>query len=52
MKVGSLVRYLSDTKCVGVIVEVGSNMFKVRWRNTEVEEWMPEYALEAINESW
>ena len=50
MKVGDVVRYSNDAKCKGVIVVVGSNMLKVRWDNTGVEEWMPEYALEVIDE--
>ena len=50
-KKGSLVRYIHDNKCVGLIIAIGSNMIKIRWRNTGVEEWMPEYALEVFDES-
>ena len=50
MKVGDLVKYKSDESYVGVIIEVGSNMFKVDWGHDEAE-WIPEYALEVINES-
>lgn len=50
MKVGDLVKYTSDENFIGVIVEIGSNMFKVDWGDDETE-WIPEYALEVINES-
>ena len=50
MKVGDLVKYNSDESYVGVILEVGSNMLKVDWGDKQIE-WVPEYALEIINES-
>jgi len=51
MKTGDVVRYLNDKACTGVITEVGSNLYLVKWDHNGVEEWMPEYALELINES-
>ncbi len=50
MKVGDLVRYKFDENFVGIIVEIGSNMFRVDWGGNKVE-WLPEYALEVVNES-
>ncbi len=50
MKVGDLVRYKFDEEYVGVIVKIGSNMLKVDWGDNKIE-WLPEYALEVINES-
>jgi len=51
VKVGDSVKYFNDKTCVGIIVAIGSNMFKVKWNKDGAEEWMPEYALELINES-
>jgi hypothetical protein len=51
VKVGDSVKYSNDKTCVGVIVAIGSNMFKVKWNKEGAEEWMPEYALELISES-
>ena len=48
MKIGDLVRYASDKNCIGVVVAIGSNMLKIKWENSENEEWMPAYALEVI----
>jgi len=51
MRVGDKVRYTNDENCIGIIVEVGSNLFRVKWETWYLEEWMPEYALRVINES-
>ena len=51
MRVGDKVRYVNDESCIGIIVEVGSNLYRVKWNNSSPEEWMPEYALKVINES-
>ena len=50
MKVGDLVKYKHDESYVGVIIEIGSNMFRIDWGKNKIE-WLPEYALEVINES-
>ena len=48
MKVGDFVKYRNDKNCQGVIIEIGSNLYRVKWNNHDVEEWMPGYALEVI----
>ena len=50
MKVGDLVKYVSDETCLGSIVEIGATMYRVCWRPAGITEWMPPYALELINE--
>ena len=45
IKIGTLVSYSNDPTYIGVVVSFGSTMLKIRWLKTDVEEWMPEYAL-------
>ena len=49
MRVGNKVEYLHDRTYIGVIIAIGSNLFKVKWNKGGIEEWMPEYALEIIS---
>ena len=51
MKVGDSVKYKNDETCIGIVLEVGATMYKVKWIYNDVVEWMPEYALEVVNES-
>ena len=51
MKVGDLVKYLRDPTCIGVITEIGTNLYLVKWHYQEIEEWMPKHSLEIISES-
>tara|TARA_R100001509_G_scaffold115643_1_gene70631 strand:- start:407 stop:568 length:162 start_codon:yes stop_codon:yes gene_type:complete len=48
IEIGTQVSYSNDSNYIGVIVSIGSTMFKVRWLESNVEEWMPEYALRVI----
>jgi len=46
---GQLVRYRSAPECVGIVLEIGETMAKVRWSDEEITEWMPFYALEMLD---
>ena len=51
MKVGDLVKYLRDPTCIGVITEIGTNLYLVKWHYQEIEEWMPKlYADESVTQ--
>ena len=49
MEIGSLVRYRSAPECIGVLLEIGQTMAKVRWHDENIVEWMPFYSLELLN---
>ena len=49
MEIGSLVRYKPTPECVGVLLEIGETMAKVRWNDEDIVEWMPFYSLELLN---
>tara|TARA_A100001015_G_C14866177_1_gene662406 strand:+ start:569 stop:727 length:159 start_codon:yes stop_codon:yes gene_type:complete len=46
---GQLIRYKSTPECVGIVLEVGETMAKVRWHDENIVEWMPFYSLELID---
>ena len=46
---GQLVRYRSAPECVGIVLEIGSTMAKVRWNDENIVEWMPFYSLESLD---
>ena len=46
---GKLIRYRSAPDCVGIVLEVGETMAKVRWHDENIVEWMPFYSLELLN---
>ncbi len=49
MKPGVLVKYVANDQCIGVIIEIGETMAKVRWNDGNIVEWMPFYSLEVVN---
>ena len=49
-KTGDLVFYKSKTSCVGIVVEIGETMNKVRWFDGDLVEWMPKYSIGLLNE--
>lgn len=49
LEVGKLVVYRNIPECVGIVLEVGETMAKVRWNDEEIVEWIPFYAVEVIN---
>ena len=46
---GQLVRYKSVPECVGIVLEIGSTMAKIRWNDESIVEWMPFYSLELLD---
>ena len=49
MRPGQLIRYRSAPECIGLVLEVGATMVKVRWHDENIVEWMPFYSLELID---
>jgi hypothetical protein len=49
INIGQLVRYKHIKSCVGIVIELGETMAKIRWNDENITEWMPYYALEKIN---
>lgn len=49
VKIGKLVRYKNIPECIGIILEIGETMAKVRWNDEDIVEWMPLYSLELLN---
>lgn len=49
IKPGVLVRYTNNDNCIGVVIEIGETMAKVRWHDEDIVEWMPFYSLEIVN---
>lgn len=49
MEIGDLVRYIHAGECIGIILQIGETMAKVRWNDENIVEWMPLYALEIVD---
>ncbi len=49
IKPGHLIRYKAYPDCVGIVLEVGETMAKIRWHDENIVEWMPFYSLELLN---
>ena len=49
MEIGDLVRYIHTAECIGIILQIGETMAKVRWNDENIVEWMPLYALEIVD---
>ena len=49
LKEGMLVRYKSMRECVGILLQLGQTTAKVRWNDEDIVEWVPFYALEAMD---
>ena len=46
---GDLVRYKMLPECLGIVLEIGETLIKVRWSEGSLVEWIPPHSLEKIN---
>ena len=49
IKKGDLVLYKFSEDCIGVAIQIGATMVKIRWNDENIVEWMPYYSLEKLD---